>query len=147
MRKTLLPALCAVLLSTVATRGASAQPDDWGNVKRDPFDKGVVAKYKGILERNPHDTKALDKLAGMYKKHRSMDLLNEEYTKALEKDPDDYALLVISGRIAVLMGDEPKALTQFEAAAKVKKDDAPLHVEIGTLYRNAGKKDEARKAF
>jgi tetratricopeptide (TPR) repeat protein len=147
VRRTLLPALCAALLSSLTAGVAIAQPDDWGNVKRDPFDKGVIAKYKGILARSPHDGTALTKLVSMYRKHRTLELLHDEYEEALKKKPDDHALLVVAGRIAKEMGDEPAALAKFEAAAKAKKDDAPLHVEIGTLYRNAGKKDEARAAF
>src|SRR4029079_15031007 len=140
-------AVAVALSSTLAIRAASAQPNDWGPVVRDKFDKGVVAKYKGILAKSPHDGDALNRLVAMYKKYRSIDLLHDEYTAALTKTPDDFDLLVVTARIDKIMGDEPAALGRFESAAKQKPDDAQVQVEIGTLYRNSGKKDEAKVAF
>ncbi len=46
--------------------GASARADDWG-AKRDPFDPGVVSRYKAILAKNPHDGDALRRLVALYK--------------------------------------------------------------------------------
>lgn len=147
MRRLLPAAVAVALLSTVAIRAASAQPDDWGPVVRDKFDKSVAAKYKAILAKNPHDADALNRLMAMYRKYRTIDQLKDEYTAALAKSPDDFDLLVVQARIAKSMGDEPGALAQFEAAAKAKPTDADVQVEIGTLYRNSGKKDEAKTAF
>ena len=63
-------ALVACLCMAVAgARGAAAQPADWG-VKRDPFDKTVVTRWKAILAKNPHDAAALTQLVAMYKKSR-----------------------------------------------------------------------------
>ena len=78
---------CALMLAPIAV--ASAQPaDDWG-VKRDPFDRTVIARYKAILARNPHDASALAKLLEMYRRYRTVDLLKEEYGKLLDKNADD----------------------------------------------------------
>src|SRR3954471_19112356 len=78
--------------------GLSAAPDDWG-VTRDPFDKNVIARYKAILARNPHDASALAKLLEMYKRYRTIDLLKEEYGKLVEKSPADTSALVVLGRL------------------------------------------------
>lgn len=147
MRRILISALAATLLSLVTAGGAHAQPgDDW-DVKRDPFDKTVIARYKAILAKNPHDGGALAKLLELYRRYRSLDLLHEEYTKALEKKPTDFALLVVLARLERSIHDDPKALIRFEEAAKIKPADAAVWIEIGTLQRNAGKLPEARKAF
>ena len=116
---------------------AAAQGDDWG-VTRDPFDKKVVAKLKGILARNPSDADALAKLLTMYRRYRTVAQLRDEYEAVLAKKPDDWASLVVLGRIARGQGDDVTALGLFERAAAVK-DDPAVSVELGALYRTSGK--------
>ena len=140
-------ALAALALLVGSAGPAAAQPDDDWGVKRDPFDKSVVARYKGILARDPHDGTALARLLDMYRRYRTVDQLVGEYEKALAKKPDDHAVLVVLGRLDKAGGEQARALTRFEAAAKTKPDDAALWIEIGTLHRNAGKLPEARTAF
>jgi len=147
MRRTLLAALAAVLVSTSMIGRVHAQPDDDWNVKRDPFDKTVIARYKGILAKNPHDGGALAKLLELYRRYRTVDLLHDEYDKALAKKPGDFSLLVTLARLDRAMNDDAKALARFEEAAKAKPEDPAVWIEIGTLDRNAGKLPDARKAF
>ncbi|MBZ0235409.1 MAG: tetratricopeptide repeat protein, partial [Deltaproteobacteria bacterium] len=135
--------VAALLLAVPAT--AAAQGDDWG-VTRDPFDKKVVAKLKGILARNPSDADALAKLLTMYRRYRTVAQLRDEYEAVLAKKPDDWAALVVLGRIAKGQGDDGTALGLFERAAAVK-DDPAVAVELGALYRASGKPTEARAAF
>ena len=99
--------LAALLLAAalLPAAGAQAQPaDDW-SVQRDPFDKSVVARLKGLLARNPSDADALAKLLGMYRRYRTVELLRSEYDAALAKKPDDWATLVVLGRLALAAGD------------------------------------------
>src|SRR4051812_48740622 len=101
-----LPALlfCAVA-SLSSLTAVHAQPADWG-VTRDPFDKTVIARYKAILAKNPHDASALAKLLEMYRRYRTVDQLKEEYAKGKE----DWASLVVRGRLERATGDEADAL-------------------------------------
>ena len=144
MRRILSTLLCASLAAAAAPTLAHAQ-DDW-EVTRDPFDKSVIARLKGILARNPNDADALAKLLGMYRRYRSVKLLREEYDAALAKKPDDWSTLVILARLARSEGDAAAALGFFERAAAGKKD-AAVQVELGTIYRTSGKLTEARAAF
>jgi tetratricopeptide (TPR) repeat protein/HEAT repeat protein len=139
-------AVLVVLSLTSAVGVAAAQPDDW-EVKRNPFDKRVIGRYKSILARNPHDGTALNKLVDMYRRYKTVELLQSEYQKQLEKSPNDFSTLVVLGRIDRSGGNDAGALARFEAAAKVKANDTALWLELGTLYRNSGKVAEARKAF
>jgi cellulose synthase operon protein C len=135
--------LAAALLGTPLV--AHAQGDDW-EVTRDPFDKAVVGKLKGILARNPSDADALAKLLTMYRRYRTVAQLRDEYEAVLAKKPEDWPSLVVLGRIARGQGDDTTALGLFERAAKVK-DDAAVSAELGALLRANGKTDEARAAF
>lgn len=127
-----------------AVRPAAA--DDWG-VTRDPFDKNVIARYKAILAKNPHDGSALAKLLEMYKRYRTVDLLKEEYAKVLEKTPENAAALVVLGRLNKATGDEPRALELWSRAVAKQDTDAQTWLLIGETQKAAGKNKDARTAY
>ena len=141
--------LCLLALAAgapaLAPRAARAQ-DDW-SVKRNPFDRQVVARYKRILAKNPGDKDALNKLRGLYKRYRSVALLVSEYEKQLAKNPRDFSTLVVLGHLALDEGQRDKALTYYQRAAQVRPTDDALQVSLGELYRTAGKLDDARTAY
>ncbi|MEZ4404555.1 MAG: tetratricopeptide repeat protein [Kofleriaceae bacterium] len=137
--------LLAAALVVAAVTPALAQGDDW-SVTRDPFDKGVIARLKGILARNPSDADALAKLLTMYRRYRTVALLRSEYDAALAKQPDDFATLVVIGRLAKADNDAATALAMFERAGAARTD-AAVAVELGTLYRQSGRLPEARAAL
>src|SRR5262249_19168758 len=69
--------LAGLLLASalVAAPGAArAQSDDWG-VKRDPFDKRIVERWKAAVERDPSDRAALRKLWDLYVRYSKPDKL------------------------------------------------------------------------
>ncbi|MEJ7599082.1 MAG: HEAT repeat domain-containing protein [Kofleriaceae bacterium] len=136
---------CALVFAPLVPEIARAE-DDWG-VKRDPFDRKEINGWKAILARNPHDATALAKLYDKYRRYRTADLLKEEYGKALEKTPDDWASLVVLGRLHRTSGDEPRALEMFNRAVAKKDSDAPTWLLIGELHKTSGKTKEARSAY
>ncbi len=146
------PHLLAALLASGAVLAGTpvashAQPDDWGAGPRDPFDKSVVAKYKGILARNPHDADALAKLLSLYRRYRTLDLLKTEYEAQLKAKAGDGPTLIMLGRIAHAAGDDGAALTYYETAATGRTDDGPLAIELGDLYKRATRLADARTAY
>ncbi|MBP6631904.1 MAG: HEAT repeat domain-containing protein [Kofleriaceae bacterium] len=145
---TLLALVAAVAgaAAAAAPTPAYAQGDDW-EVKRDPFDKAVIARWKGILARSPNDAGALAKLLELYRRYRTVDLLVSEYDKVLASKPGDYATLVVLARLARARGDDATALTRFEEAARARPSDAAVWLEVGQLYRGAGKQAEAKRAL
>src|SRR5262245_50622195 len=140
-----LAALVAALGLGAGLPRAGAQ-DDW-DVKRDPFDKQVVAGYKRILARNPNDKQALDRLKGLYKRYRSIGQLIGEYEKELAKRPNDVALLVVLGHLELADGKRDEALAHYEKASAHKPDDAELAIAIGDLHRTGGDLDKAKAAY
>ncbi|MDX2086678.1 MAG: HEAT repeat domain-containing protein [Kofleriaceae bacterium] len=138
---------CALAAASIAApQNAVAQPvGDWG-VTRDPFDKGVIARYKAILARNPHDATALAKLLDMYRRYRTVDLLKDEYTKALEKKPDDVNAMIVIGRLHRMTGDDVRALEMWTRAVSKRDTDAQTWIYIGEAHKAASKNAEARTA-
>src|SRR5512141_3253175 len=130
------PFLLACALATAAPLVAAAQPADWG-VTRDPFDKNVIARYKAILARNPHDASALAKLLEMYRRYRTVDLLKDEYQKQLDKKADDWSSLVVMGRLMHATGDDARARDLWAKAVAGKDSDAESWILIGELDKAA----------
>ena len=139
---------CVLAIAPVgaAVHTAHAQAGDWG-VKRDPFDKTVVARYKALLAKNPHDASALAKLLEMYRRYKTVELLKEEYQKVLDKEPANWSALVVMGRLNKAIGDEQRALELLGKAVAAKDNDAPTWLLIGELQRGAGNNKDARSAY
>ena len=98
--------LVAVALGLMLS--ASAWAEDWG-ARRDPFDAGVVARYKAILERDPHDDAALRQLVVMYKRYRTIAKLEAEYRAQLDAG-EQWAALVVLARLPSLASSESSTL-------------------------------------
>jgi tetratricopeptide (TPR) repeat protein/HEAT repeat protein len=143
MRRLLFAAAVAVVSAAVP---AHAQPADWG-VTRDPFDKNVIARYKAILAKSPHDASALAKLLEMYRRYRTVDLLKDEYQKQLDKKADDWSALVVLGRLMHTTGDDQRARDLWAKAIAVKDDDAETWINIGELDKGAGHAKDARADY
>ncbi|MEO6776717.1 MAG: HEAT repeat domain-containing protein [Kofleriaceae bacterium] len=145
-----LPFLLACALATaapvVATPLAFGQPADWG-VTRDPFDKAVIARYKAILAKHPHDASALAKLLEMYRRYRTVDLLKGEYQKQLDTQAGDWSALVVLGRLMQTTGDDERARELWTKAVAAKDDDAESWIAIGELDKAAGHNPDARAAY
>jgi cellulose synthase operon protein C len=134
---------CATGMLSLAP--AAAQPNDDWNVTRDPFDKSVIARYKAILAKNPHDAGALAKLLEMYRRYRTIDVLRAEYQKIVDNDGNGAGLVVL-GRIDKSNGDSAKALESWRKAATTRDDDGELWALIGDVKKTTDA-SEARTAF
>lgn len=139
--------LCLALVALAPlSRTALAQSDDW-EVKRDPFDKSVVARYKAILGQKPHDAGALAKLLELYRRYRTVDLLKTEYQGALAKKPEDWSALVVLAKIHRTTGDDATALEMLQRATRARADDASSWLLLGEIHKVLGKPAEARKSY
>ena len=138
---------------------AHAQPVDWGP-KREPFDRGVVARYQAILARDPHDP-ALAKLAAMYTRYRTLDALIAEYDAKLSdhasrdavpsgtarRPADDGAVLIVIGRLLEQAKQPKSALSAYHRAWAVRADDPKLALRIAAIERDDHQPDAARVAY
>lgn len=147
MPRLVLLALLAAVLTPVALPSSSALAQgDW-QVKRDPFDRRIINRYKRILAKNPADTSALDKLVRLYDRYRTVDLLIEEYGAELEKKPDDVSAHLVLGHILLGQNRGAEALLHYEKAAALAPDDATVQIALGGLYKRMGRAAEARGAY
>jgi tetratricopeptide (TPR) repeat protein len=146
-RLPLLPVLLAALLAAEVTAvPPAAAQDDW-DVRRDPFDKSLIARYKRILAKNPSDSGALSKLTRLYARYRSVAQLIKEYEAQLAKNPKSFSTLVVLGHLAAGQGNTDPALSYYERAADLRPADAALLVAIADLHKKGGRVDQARAAY
>jgi len=144
MRRLLALAIAVGLaLPVLAERPAQA---DW-TVKRDPFDKRIVARYKNILYRNPADRGALNKLKAMYRRYRSLKLLVRQYEAAHKRRPKVFSHTVVLARLALGQKQTVKAMEYYEKAATIRPKAAAVQLGLGQLYRRNGKSVKARAAY
>jgi tetratricopeptide (TPR) repeat protein len=141
----LLPVLlCALLIRAVGVEPVAAQ--DW-EVRRDPFDRRVIARYKRLLAQKPFDRAALTALRRLYKRHRNIELLIREYSAELERKPDDLAAAVVLARLAEEEGDAAQAQARYEEASKRHPGQVEVHLALAGLHQRAGRAAEARAAY
>lgn len=123
--------LCGVTLA--APTRAPAQPrDDW-SVTRDPFDKTTIARYKALLDRSPHDERALAALTRLYRNYRTLSQLETEYAKQTSS-----AALVVRARIRLAERDAKAARPLLEAAAQQRPADGETWLLLGQLLAESG---------
>ena len=108
----------------------------------------MIARYKAILAQNPHDASALAKLLEMYRRYRTVDLLKDEYSKQLDKKPDDWAALVVMGRLMRATGDDAaRARAVVARPSRRRTTTRRRWILIGELDKAAGKTKDARAAY
>lgn len=136
----------ALVLALLALGSVAwAQPSDW-SVKRDPFDRTLIARYKQLLVRTPHDGLPLSALLSLYRRHRTVGLLVREYEDILEGSESAPTLIVL-GRLARHVGQREHALELFTRAVRLDADDTHSWLAIGELRLANSERADARAAF
>lgn len=118
--------VAALAIGLVLSASARA---DWG-ARRDPFDPGVVKRWKAVLARDPYDAGALRQLVGMYRRHRTLAKLEGEYRTRLAAG-EDWAALVVLARLPAR-----DATALWKRAVTIRPDDARAWIALGDAARS-----------
>ena len=132
----------AALLIAIALVAPLAHAGDW-EVQRDPFDAGVIARYKAILAKSPHDASALAQMVSLYRRFRTVEKLAGEYRAT----PPTWQSLVVLGLIERKLGDGAGALAHVERAVELHGDDYATWRVLAQLREQAGNRIAAREAY
>jgi tetratricopeptide (TPR) repeat protein len=135
-----------LVLTTAAADRAAAQSDDW-SVKRNPFDRRVIARWKAVVEKDPGDAAALRRLWNLYARHSTTDKLIAEYEARLEKQPDRPKLAILVGNLYRLRPDADRALEAYRKAAELAPDDPEPRLLAADILRQKQRKPEAAAAY
>lgn len=129
------PVMRVLVVWLLLASTAVAAPD-WG-VRRDPFDRMVVARYREILAGDPHDA-VLVRLVALYRSYRTLDELRASF------DTDDWASLVVRARLE--RGRDDARARELMLRAATMRDDLRTWIAVGELER-AQHPTDARAAY
>lgn len=123
-------------------------------------DDPVVAAHLGLVYlRAQNDDKALAVLshwvelepnspdALYFKGKAAVYLASDSFAKLTKVAPDSYRMFQLRAEMLRQQGLLPAAINEYKQAIAQKPDVAGLHYALGTLYREAGRLDEALDEF
>jgi tetratricopeptide (TPR) repeat protein len=134
--------LCTAIAFAVPTAVPMARAGDW-EVQRDPFDAAVIARYKAILAKAPHDAGALAQLVSLYRRYRTVEKLAAEYRAA----PETWHSLVVLALIERKLGDDANARVRLERAVALHDTDASTWRLLAQLREQSRDRIGAREAL
>lgn len=107
--------------------------------------KEAVAEYKTALELNPSDEKSESELARIAAQNGDTKEALADYSKAVKMQPDDAVALTGLAGVLISQQQQAKALPLLERAVQLDPTSAAAHFRLSTLYRNAGRTDDAKR--
>lgn len=107
--------------------------------------KEAVAEYKTTLELNPSDEKSESELGRIVAQNGDTKEALADYSKAVELQPDDDVALTGLAGVLISQQQQAKALPLLERAVQLDPTGASAHFRLSTLYRNAGRTDDAKR--
>jgi tetratricopeptide (TPR) repeat protein len=111
-----------------------------------PGDKERAEKeYEEALAQNPFDEKSECRLGKIALARGDLKSASAHYTRALELQSGDPEANLGSGRVLMAMNQPQKAQPLLEKAVQLDPSDSVAHYHLGTLYRQMGRTDDARR--
>lgn len=107
--------------------------------------KEAEQEYRLALKENPQDEKAILRLAEIDAQKGNSQKSFEEYTRAAELQPTDADAKLGLAKALIEMKQTGKALTLLEESVRLEPTNATAHYRLGTLYRQLGRADDAKR--
>src|SRR6266404_1678479 len=105
----------------------------------------VSKEYETALTANPLDEKAECRLAEIARRKNDLKEAYARYSRAVELQPNDAEAVAGLARILASMNEQKKALELYTKAVQFDPTNATVHFQLGTLYRQMGRQEDARR--
>jgi tetratricopeptide (TPR) repeat protein len=102
-----------------------------------------VSKWKKEVEEAPSNVEALLRLGVSYQNMGRLDEAAETLGQVVEKNPDHYMARIHFGSVLKAQGQHQQALEHFLNAEDNVSKSAVFHTDLGEIYYNLGRTDEA----
>jgi tetratricopeptide (TPR) repeat protein len=102
-------------------------------------------EYRTALAANPQDEKAECRLGEIDAQKGNNAKALKEFSRAIELQPADADAKLDMAKILVGMNQPDKALALLEQAVQLDPTNATAHYRLGTLYREKGRADDAKR--
>jgi cellulose synthase operon protein C len=140
--------LAAALLGAVSLGVPSAAPgQDWQVDGGDARQQEIVRRYKQMLESNPTEGLAFQRLVQMAGRGRGLDALIAEYRQKVEAQPERLNYRLILGHFLKVRGDLDEALVHYEKAVELGPGQSLTWLSRGSLQMLRGDRAQAGRDF
>jgi tetratricopeptide (TPR) repeat protein len=102
-------------------------------------------EYKAALEVNPSDEKSECRLGDIAAQRGALEEAQQHYARALRLQPDDTDASVGFAKVMMSLGQLDKAEALLKHATEVDPTIALAHFRLSTIYRQAGKTEDAKR--
>jgi len=106
---------------------------------------GAEQEYGAALAESPYDEKSILRLAEIDAQRGDTHRSYEQYKKAVELQPADADAKLGLAKALIEMNQKNEALPLLEEAVRLEPTNATAHYRLGTLYRQLGRAEDARK--
>ncbi len=137
--------LCAVALLMMSTGQAAA--DDWAVESGDERQQRIIERYQEMLEENPVEGMALQRLLGHVGRGAGLDRLIAEYERRLEARPEARNLMLVLGHLLKARGDHEAAFEQYDRAVELDRNDSLGWLSRGAVRLLMGERRQAMEDF
>jgi Tfp pilus assembly protein PilF len=110
-----------------------------------PLKAESESEFRAALAVSPRDAKAHMMLGAIAEKQGDVKAAYDDYSHAMEIDPNDGDAVTAVGKTLISMNQPEKAQQMFERAIQIDPTNYLAHYRLGTLYRQAGKTEEAKQ--
>ena len=107
--------------------------------------KEAEQEYRAALEANPMDEKTESRLGEIDAQRGNVTQALQEYSKAVELQPSDSDAKLGLAKLLIDMNQPAKATTLLEEVMQLDPTNATAHYRLATLYREAGRQEDARR--
>src|SRR5690606_27418354 len=108
----------------------------------------LILRYRGILESDPRETFAFQRLVDLYRERDgSVDRLEAELSAEVSGDAADYAARMLLGHLFKAQQRRAEALAMYREAAALRPNDPAPHAAEGRLAAASGELAAARVAL
>ncbi len=116
------------------------------NTSQDPVIKRQAEEeYRAAVEADPHDEKAICSLGEIAMQKGDLQQAYADFSKAVALRPADAEAKLWLSKVLIQMDEPDKALPLLEASVQLDPTDATAHYRLSTLYRRAGRMEDARR--
>ena len=102
-------------------------------------------EYRAALAENPGDEKTNSRLGEIDAHHGNTARAFEEFSKAVTLQPADVDARLGLAKILIEMNQSDKAQSVLEEAVKLEPTNSIAHYRLGTLYRQKGRMEDAKR--
>jgi cytochrome c-type biogenesis protein CcmH/NrfG len=107
--------------------------------------KEAEQQYRTALTENPQDEKSILRLAEIDEQKGDVQKSYEGFAKAVALQPADADAKLGLAKSLIEMNQTDKAQKLLEETVQLEPTNAIAHYRLGTLYRKAGRADDAKR--